>query len=324
MVPATHPHAFSLLIFNEYSFVNSLRNPPDDAGVAKIDLVVRIEVLDQEEMNSMFQFYTAVHQIVDSANDTHLQFLTPFHNIAVQYFPYDLSMDATDPPTLFLREFRGNTNLSEGSKSKLGFYQISAKVRNMSLNSESNPTKTPFDVLSDWAEENIASPKKETNRFNRTILDDFAIRKALEPQTADFIVIVTLANGEQKTVPVPFGACIATDEPIADLEETCFIDEPLDPTPQSNSDSSTPIITSEFSFTSAVIPAEKIGSVHIGSFSEQAHGTAIAFVQSLKGFVVKKSKKLVLDLRGNTGGSISLMIQLMELLWPHRIPHCPA
>ncbi|KAK2945768.1 hypothetical protein BLNAU_19324 [Blattamonas nauphoetae] len=347
-----------------YSFVDSLRNPPDDADVPKIDLVACIEALDSREMNSMLKFYTAVHKIVDSTKDAHLQFLAPFDNVAMQYFPYDLSRDAMGPPTLVLWELRGDTNLSEESNRKLGFEMIGAKVCNMSLNSESNPTKTPLDVLLDWAEEKVASAEKKTNRFNRSLLDDFAIRKALEPQTADFIVIVTLANGEQKTVPVPFGAYVATEEPIADLGLFCpkrkMSVESTDPAPnlpfedilrkiegivrkilsqagklvsstnhsippqQSNSDNSTPITTSEFSITSAVIPTEKIDSVNIGSFSENALGTGITFVQSPKGIMAKKCEILVLDLRGNTEGSLSLTIQLMELLWPNRIPHCPA
>ncbi|KAK2964020.1 hypothetical protein BLNAU_1101 [Blattamonas nauphoetae] len=348
-------------IFDEYSFGDPLRNPPDDAGVAKMDLVANIEALDLEELNSMFKFYTAVHKIVDSAKDAHLQFTAPCDQVILQYFPYDLSIDTTGPPTLVLQEFSAADGISEESNKKLGFDLIGAKVHNMSLNEEFDPTKTPFDVLSDWAEENVAFAKRRTNRFNRAIFDNFVLRKALKPQTKEVKMMVTLANGGQKTVTVPFGAYIATDESIsmfgtfcprkyADIESTnrapalsfdeihqkneeivqdmLSLTRKLRPstilssqTRQSNSAYFTPIITSEYSITSAVIPTEKIGYLHIGSFGQDKFGTAKAFVQSLKGIMAKKSKKLIIDLRGNGGGDVTLMIQMLELLWPNRIPH---
>ncbi|KAK2950812.1 hypothetical protein BLNAU_14230 [Blattamonas nauphoetae] len=293
--------------------------------------------------------------------DAHLQFIAPCEKVFLQYFPYDLSIETTNPPILVLREFSAFPSLSEDSNKKLGFDLIGAKVHNLSLHQEFDPTKTPFDVLSDWAEENVVAAKRKTNRFNRAILSDFVARTALKPQTAEVKMMVTLTNGEQKIVSVPFGVYIGTDESITDLEEFCplkimnnqsttqapalsfddilrknknIIQDVLSPArqlisstnnsippPQSNSDYFTPIITSEFSITSSVIPSEKIGYLHIDSFDEEENGTAKAFVQSLKGILAKKCDKLILDLRGNGGGDMRLIIQMMELLWPNRIPH---
>ncbi|KAK2952593.1 hypothetical protein BLNAU_12421 [Blattamonas nauphoetae] len=350
-----------LQILNEYSFGDTLRNPPEDAGVPKMDLVARLEALDLEEMNSMFKFYSAIHKIVDSARDAHLQFIAPCEKVFLQYFPYDLSIETTNPPILVLREFRSLPSLSEDSNKKLGFDLIGAKVHNLSLNTEFDPTKTPFDVLSDWAEENVFAAKRKTNRFNRAILGEFVYRRALKAQTAEVKMMVTLTNGEQKTVTVPFGVYINTDESKIFLEDKCPLklmnNEPttpahtlkLDeilrkndeiiqyvlsparqlisstnhtiPSPPSNSDYFTPIIMSEYGITSAVVPTEKIGYLHIGSFSNDKYGLAIAYILSLKGITAKKCDKLILDLRGNGGGDITLTIQMMELLWPNRIPH---
>ncbi|KAK2952627.1 hypothetical protein BLNAU_12455 [Blattamonas nauphoetae] len=345
----------------QYSFGDTLRNPPEDAGVPKMDLVASLEALDLEEMNSMFKFYSAIHKIVDSARDAHLQFIAPCETVFLQCFPYDLSIETTNPPILVLQASNLDMSLSEDSNKKLGFDLIGAKVHNLSLNTEFDPTKTPFDVLSDWAEENVVAAKRKTNRFNRAIFEDFVYRTALKPQTAKVKMMVTLTNGEQKTVTVPFGVYINTEELITRLEDFCplqimnnksktpnstlkleeihkkneeIIKYVLSPARQlisstnnsipslpSNSDYSTPIITSEYGITSAIIPTEKIGYLHIGSFSEQKNGTAKAFVQSLKEILSKKCEKLILDLRGNGGGDVMFTVEMMELLWPNRIPH---
>ncbi|KAK2954897.1 hypothetical protein BLNAU_10227 [Blattamonas nauphoetae] len=348
-------------VFNDYSFVDHLRDPPVDGGVSKMDLVALVEALDLKELNTTFKFYSALVKLVDSARDAHLQFVAPCDTIIMQAFPYDLSIDTTSTPTLVLKEFTAAAGLSDYSNDQVGFNLVGAKVTNLTLTDDFDAGKTPFDVLSEWAEENVAFAKRKTNRFNRAIAESFVIRRALKPQTKQVKMMVTLTGGEQKTVTVPLVALINTKDKLTDLEKLCpiksskanmfeeapklsveeikekneeLLQDILSPSrtivtekpspkqlPQSNSDYYTPIVTSESSITSGVISSEKTGYLHIGSFGQNQITTAKAYVQSLKGIVDKKCEKFILDLRGNGGGDVTMMVQMMELLWPNAIPH---
>ncbi|KAK2951127.1 hypothetical protein BLNAU_13970 [Blattamonas nauphoetae] len=348
-------------VLNDYSFVDHLRDPPVDAGVSKMDLVALVEALDLKELNTTYKFYSTLVKLVDSARDAHFQFLAPCDTVIMQAFPYDLSIDTTSTPTLVLQEFTAAAGLSDYSNDKLGFNLVGAKVTNLTLTDDFDAGKTPFDVLSEWAEENVAFAKRKTNRFNRAVAESFVLRRALKPQTQQVKMIVTLTGGEQKTVTVPLVALINTKNKLTDMEQLCpikgskanmfeeapklsveeikekneellqdilfpsrtiVLDKPSPKQlPQSNSDYYTPIVTSEASITSGVISSEKTGYLHIGSFGQNAVNTAKAYVQSLKEIVEKKCEKLILDLRGNGGGDVTLTVQMMELLWPNAIPH---